>query len=180
MNFISLVCAYKSGPHQSTQLRLCMNSSMKQPQPAGKSLNDLLMKGPPALADLFSVTLGMHEHKYAIAKDLSKFYNCVQADPVAQHTCRVVWHDGDLQTVPKVYCTSTVNFGDKPAGCIAIAAIKETADLGGDGEAAYFSKITRMWMTVWGVQIQNLSLRKFQKNWKKLSPKVALNSKKLI
>ena len=90
MNFISLVCTYKSGPHQSTLLRLCMNSSMKQPQPVGKSLNDLLMKGPPVLADLFSVTLGMQEHRYAIAKDLSKFYNCVLADPVAQHTRRVV------------------------------------------------------------------------------------------
>ena len=47
VNFITLVCAYKSGPHQSTPLRLCMNSSMKQPQPIGKFLNDLLMKGPP-------------------------------------------------------------------------------------------------------------------------------------
>ena len=99
------------------------------------------MKGPPTLADLFSVTLGMREHRYAIAKDLSKFYNCILADPVAQHTRRVVWRDGDLEAVPKVYCTTTVNFGDKPAGCIAIAAIKETADLfGGDGEAAYFLK----------------------------------------
>ena len=141
INFISLVCAYKSGPHQSTLLRLCMNSSMKQPQPVVKSLNDLLMKGPPTLADLFSVTLGMLEHKYAIAKDLSKFYNCVLADPIAQHTRRVVWRDGDLTAVPKVYCTTTVNFGDKPAGCIANPAIKETADLfGGDDEAAYFLK----------------------------------------
>ena len=63
------------------------------------------------------------------------------ADPVAQHTHQVVWRDGDLEAVPKVYCTTTVNFGDKPAGYIAIAAIKETADLfGGDGEAAYFLK----------------------------------------
>ena len=28
VNFISLVCAYKSGPHQSTLLKLCINSSM--------------------------------------------------------------------------------------------------------------------------------------------------------
>ena len=83
----------------------------------------------------------MREHRYAIAKDLSKFYNCVLADPVAQHTRWVVWRDWDLKAVPKVYCTTTVNFEDKPAGCIAIAAIKETADLfGGDCEAAYFLK----------------------------------------
>ena len=83
----------------------------------------------------------MREHHYAITKDLSKFYNCVLADPVAQHTLRVIWRDGDLEAAPKVYCTTTVNFGDKPAGCLAIAAIKETADLfGGDGKAAYFLK----------------------------------------
>ena len=85
-----------------------MNSSMKQPQPVGKSLNDLLMKGPPALADLFSVTLGMREHHYAITKNLSKFYNCVLADPVAQHTLRVIWRDRDLEAAPKVYCTTTL------------------------------------------------------------------------
>ncbi len=110
----------------------------------------------------------MQEHKYAIAKDLSKFYNYVLADPVTQHTRRVVWRDGDPEAVPKVYCTTTVNFGDKPAGCIAIAAIKETADLFGvDGEAAYFLK-NRTYVDdcVAGDQIQNLSLRKFQKNWK--------------
>ena len=99
-----------------------MNSSLKQAQPVGRSLNDLLMKGPPALADLFSVRLGMREHRYAIAKDLSKFYNCVLADPVAQHTRRVVWRNGELEAAPEVYCTTTVNFGDKPVGGIAIAA----------------------------------------------------------
>ena len=95
VNYISIVCAFKQGPHQSTPLRLCMNSSMKQPPPVSKSLNDLLMKGPPALADLFSVTVGMRESKYALAKDISKFYNSVDADPVAQHTRRVVWRFGD-------------------------------------------------------------------------------------
>jgi hypothetical protein len=40
----------------------------------------------------------------------------------------------------KVYITTTVNFGDKPAGCIAIAAARETAamDEGEFREAAWF------------------------------------------
>lgn len=63
-----------------------MNSSMRQPSPVGKSLNDILMKGPSALADLFAVTLGFREYRYALTKDLSKFYNCVLADEEAQHT----------------------------------------------------------------------------------------------
>ena len=122
----------------------------------------------------------MREHHYAIAKDLSKFYNCVLADPVAQHTLRVIWRDGDLEAAPKVYCTTTVNFGDKPAGCLAIAAIKETADLfGGDGKAAYFLKNRTYVDDCVAGSIQSLNLKKFQKNWKRLLPKVALSSKKL-
>jgi hypothetical protein len=33
VNFISMVEAYKTGPHATTPLRICMNSSMKQPKP---------------------------------------------------------------------------------------------------------------------------------------------------
>jgi hypothetical protein len=61
-----------------------MNSSMKQPKPSGVSLNDCLLKGPPALADLYTVTLGIREHKVAFTKDISKFYQCVEADEI-QH-----------------------------------------------------------------------------------------------
>ena len=38
------------------------------------SLNDCLVKGPSALVDLFTVTLCIREHRYALTKDLSKFY----------------------------------------------------------------------------------------------------------
>jgi hypothetical protein len=40
----------------------------------------------------------------------------------------------------KEYITTTVNFGDKPAGCIGIAAARETAamDEGEFREAAWF------------------------------------------
>jgi hypothetical protein len=32
----------------------------------------------------------------------------------------------------KTYVTTTVNFGDRPAGCIAIAAMRETAERYGE------------------------------------------------
>jgi hypothetical protein len=63
-----------------------MNSSMKQPPPAGVSLNDCLLKGPLALVDLYTMTLGMREHKVAFTKDISKFYQCVEADTAACST----------------------------------------------------------------------------------------------
>jgi len=141
VNYVGMVVAYKSGPHASTPLRICVNSSLRQPPPVSKSLNDILLKGPAALADLFSVTLGFREHRFALTKDLTKFYNCVLADEVAQHTRRVMWRFGETESPPKIFVTTTVNFGDRPAGCIAIAAIRMTADkFGGDSEAAWFLK----------------------------------------
>jgi hypothetical protein len=67
-----------------------MNSRMKRPPPSGKSLNDCLMKGPSALVDLFTITLGMREYQYALTKDLSKFYQMVLADELAQHARRII------------------------------------------------------------------------------------------
>jgi len=84
INYISMVEAYKNGPHSTTPVRVCMNSSMKQPPPSGLSLNDCLMKGPSALADLYSVTLSLREHKVVFTKDISKFYQCVEAYETAQ------------------------------------------------------------------------------------------------
>jgi hypothetical protein len=54
-----MVKAFKTGPHTTTPLRIFMNSSMRQPKPSGVSLNDCLLKGPPAVADLYTVTLGI-------------------------------------------------------------------------------------------------------------------------
>jgi hypothetical protein len=68
INYISMVEAFKTGPFATTPLRICMNSSMKQPQPSGVSLNDCLLKGPLALADLYTVTLVMREHRVAFTK----------------------------------------------------------------------------------------------------------------
>jgi hypothetical protein len=66
INYISMVEAFKAGPYATTPLRICMNSSMKQAPLLGVSLNDCLLKSPSVLADLYTVTLGMQEHKGSI------------------------------------------------------------------------------------------------------------------
>jgi hypothetical protein len=142
VNYISMVEAFKTSPHAPTLLRICMNSSMKQPKPSGVSLNDCLLKGPPALADLYTVTLGIREHKVAFTKDISKFYQCVEADEAAHHVRRILWKFGERTREPTIFVTTRVNYGDRPAGCIAIAAVRETATRFGEGKekAAWFLK----------------------------------------
>ncbi len=72
-NYIAMVEALKNGPHATTSLMICMNSSLLQLPPIKKSLNEPLMKGPPALLDLFTVSLSFREHRFAATKDLSCF-----------------------------------------------------------------------------------------------------------
>jgi Pao retrotransposon peptidase len=126
INYITIVETYKPGPHSTTPIRLCMNSSMKF---AGLSLNDVLVKGPSALNDIFGVTLSFRKFRVGFVKDLSKFYQSVKSCPRDQHLRRVIWREGDCQREPEIYVTTTVNFGDKPAGCVAQTAVRETARL---------------------------------------------------
>jgi hypothetical protein len=88
------------------------------------------------------VTQCIHEYRYALTKDLSKFYQRVDTDSVAQNLRRVMWRGGDTSAKMKVYITTTVNFGDKTAGCITIAAARETASMCEEilMEAAWFLK----------------------------------------
>ncbi len=149
VNYISIFEAFKTGPHATTPLRICMNSSIKQPKPSGVSLNDCLLKGPPALADLYTVTLGMQEHKVAFTMDISRFYQRVEADDSAQHARRILWRFGKGKRDPTIFVTTGVNYGDWPAGCIAIAAVKKQPPGSAKGGTRLpgSSRTERMWMT---------------------------------
>jgi hypothetical protein len=68
VNYISMVEAFKAGLDGTTPLKICMNSSMKQPSPLGVSLNNCLLKKPLALADLYTVMLGMKEHRLPLRR----------------------------------------------------------------------------------------------------------------
>ncbi len=79
------------------------------------------------------MTLGIREHKVAFTKDISKFYQCVEADEAAQHVRRILWRFGYMSKEPTIFVTTRVKYGDRPAGCIAIAAVREMADRFGGG-----------------------------------------------
>ncbi len=66
----------------------------------------------------------------------------MEADEAAQHVRRILWRFGDRAKEPTIFLTTRVNFGDRPAGCIAIAAVQETATRFGKGKetAAWFLK----------------------------------------
>ena len=126
VNYVSIVEAFKEDPQATTPLRLCVNSSLKF---CGVSLNDILVKGPGSINDIFSVMLGFRRYAVGLVVDISKFYQTVLSCERDQHVRRVVWRFGQQKAEPSVYITTRVNFGDKPAGCVAQAALRETARL---------------------------------------------------
>ncbi len=66
----------------------------------------------------------------------------MEADKSAKHVRRILWRFGEGAREPTIFVTTRVNYGDRPAGCIAIAAIRETASRfgGGKEKAAWFLK----------------------------------------
>ena len=113
-------------PHSvTTPVRLVWNSSQKC---NGVSLNDLLMKGPDVLNQIRAVLLRFRGGIYAALGDIKKMYNSVWLEDREVHLHRFLWRDSEDEELEE-YAITRVNIGDKPAGCIAQLAMRETANL---------------------------------------------------
>ncbi|CAI5644747.1 unnamed protein product [Oreochromis niloticus] len=111
-------------PHSvSTPVRLVWNSSQKY---RGLSLNDILIKGPDVLNPIRAVLLRFRV--YAALGDIRKMYNSVWLEDREVHLHRFLWRDTEDAGIED-YAITRVNIGDKPAGCVAQVAMRETANL---------------------------------------------------
>ncbi|XP_039456743.1 uncharacterized protein LOC120433854 [Oreochromis aureus] len=113
-------------PHSvTTPVRLVWNSSQRF---RGVSLNDLLIKGPDVLNQIRAVLLRFRGGVYGALGDIKKMYNSVWLEDREMHLHRFLWRDSEDDELEE-YAITRVNIGDKPAGCIAQLAMRETASL---------------------------------------------------
>ncbi|XP_058503794.1 uncharacterized protein LOC131471311 [Solea solea] len=113
-------------PHSvSTPVRLVWNSSQKY---RGLSLNDMLIKGPDVLNPIRGVLLRFRTGIFAALGDIHKMYNSVWLEEREVHLHRFLWRDTEDAEIED-FAITRVNIGDKPAGCIAQVAMRETANL---------------------------------------------------
>lgn len=113
-------------PHSaSTPVRLVWNSSQEF---RGTSLNSILLKGPDVLNPIRAVLLRFRTGEHAAIGDIRKMYNSVWLREREVHLHRFLWRDTAEEKI-KTYAITRVNIGDKPAGCIAQLAMRETARL---------------------------------------------------
>ena len=104
----------------STPVRIVSNGSLKY---KGVSLNDILMKGPNSLANLFGVQLNFRTYLVGILGDVKKMYHSVATTKLERQIQRVKWRGMNLNIKPEVYGTEFVKFGDRPAAAIISTAI---------------------------------------------------------
>ena len=110
----------------STPMRIVRNSSLKF---NGKSFNDILMKGPNTLNDLFGVQLRFRSYRIAVVCDISKLYHSIRTTEREKHLRRLKWRGCKTDQPMITYGTNVVQFGDKPAAAIAGVALRKTATL---------------------------------------------------
>ncbi len=113
-------------PHSvTTPVRLVWNSSQEF---GGVSMNSILLKGPDVLNPIGAVLLRFREGEHAAIGDIAKMYNSVWLEEQEVHVHRFLWRDSPEDEIED-YAVVRVNMGDKPAGCIAQVAMRETAML---------------------------------------------------
>ena len=125
VNYVNHMPVYKPGS-SSSPIRMVVNSSLLY---NGKCLNDMLMKGPNCLQDIFGIQLRHRKHKYVLVFDIKKFYHTVYTTITEKHLRRMVWRGMNLDQEPVTYGFVKVTFGDRPAGAICAAALRETAEV---------------------------------------------------
>ncbi len=78
-----------------------------------------------------------------------KFYQWVEVDKAAQHVRRILWRFAKCGERPPCSREHKVKYGERLAGCMAIAAVHETAERFGKGweEVHGFLRTKHMWTT---------------------------------
>ena len=111
---------------KSTPMRIVFNSSANF---RGHNMNEYLAKGPDMLNDLAGVLIRFRENYVAIAGDISKMFHSINTTVRDQMLHLFLWRNLDLGRTPDTYAIQVVNFGDRPSGAIALAALRQTADM---------------------------------------------------
>ena len=67
--------------------------------------------------------------RVAFIGDIRNMFHSITIPLKQQMTHRFLWRDLNESWLADTYVTKRVNFGDKPSGAIAIAALRKTADM---------------------------------------------------
>ena len=107
INYITHHAVHKPGS-LSTPVRLVSNSSFRN---GATNLNDLMVKGPNSLADLYSNLLKFRSYQVTLVFDITKAYNSIKTGLVERHVRRL-WFRESPDEEWKQYAFDCVQFGN--------------------------------------------------------------------
>merc|ERR1712240_452182 len=91
------------------------------------NLNDICVKGPNTLADIFENLLKFRSYQVALIFDITKAYNSIRTG-IVEKNLRRFWFREDPQEDWKIYGFECVQFGDRPAAAIMTIAVERAAE----------------------------------------------------
>ena len=139
-------CHYVSIQHvvkpenKTTRMRLVINSSLRYPK-TGLSLNDMMMKGPKVLGDIWELLMRFRGYRYGLVSDISKAYHSLKTGMLEKHLRRVVWRHGKKGAVWRVYAFIVVAFGDRIVAVLLQIAIRITSEVYKDVDLVASNKL---------------------------------------
>ncbi|XP_070855024.1 uncharacterized protein [Drosophila suzukii] len=107
----------------TTKMRVVYDASCKTSN--GRSLNDILCRGPALQNDLGGVILNWRLHRYVFVADITKMYRCIDMHEEDAQYQRIFWRDE--KGLIKEYFLTTVTFGTASAPFTAIRVIHQIA-----------------------------------------------------
>ena len=110
----------------STPGRIVFNSSANF---RDHVLNDYWAKGPNLINNLVGILIRFREEAIGIIGDIRKIYHTIKIGLLDQHTHRFLWRNMESWRHPDTYVMTSVSFGDRPSGNIAIGALYKTAKM---------------------------------------------------
>jgi len=121
--FIPHHCVLKPDS-QTTKLRVVFDASAVTS--SGKSLNDLMHKGPTVQNSLMSILLRLRMHKYVFTADIEKMYRQIWINPNDQQYQMIVWRNDPSERL-KFYRLKTFTYGTKSAPYLATKCLEYLA-----------------------------------------------------
>ena len=113
----------------STPVRVVTDSALKNCY-TGPSLNELLLKGPNSLNNMFQVLIRWRSYPVSLTWDLSKAYHSLKSSKKDMFLRLVVWRFGRTNEEFSVFGHGVVGFGDKSAATLLELAKEKIAELG--------------------------------------------------
>lgn len=109
----------------STRLRVVFDASCKTD--SGRSLNDVLLKGPVLQDDLLFILTRFRKHNYVLSADITKMYRQFWVADEHRPYQRILWRENSSEPI-KIFQLKTITYGTVSASFLATGCLEKLAE----------------------------------------------------